>query len=157
MKIVILVFGKTDDSFISEGVIHYQKRLEKFYPIEIEVINEPKDYGKWEVKKQKDEETRLFESRLVDTDEVILLDEKGVDYTSKGFSKKLEIWMNAGKRRMVFIIAGPYGFSNEMTNKAKYRISLSKMTFTHQMVRLIFIEQFYRAVTILKGLPYHHE
>jgi 23S rRNA (pseudouridine1915-N3)-methyltransferase len=157
MKIVILVFGKTDESYISEGIMQYQKRLKAFYPVEMEVINEPKGYGKWDVKKQKEEETKLFESKLTDSDEVILLDEKGMELTSEGFSKKVEMWMNAGKKRLVFIIAGPYGFSNEMIKKARHRISLSKMTFTHQMVRLIFIEQLYRAVTILKGLPYHHE
>jgi len=156
MKIVILVFGKTDESYIFEGILLYQKRIKAFYPIEIEVINEPKGYGKWDVKKQKEEETKLFESRLLDTDEIILLDEKGIEFTSEGFSKKVEILMNAGKKRMIFIIAGPYGFSNEMIKKAKHRISLSKMTFTHQMVRLIFIEQLYRAITISKGLPYHH-
>ena len=157
MKIVILVFGKTDEKYITEGILQYQKRLKSFIPIEIEVINEPKGYGKWDVKKQKEEETRLFESRIADVDEIVLLDEKGLEYTSESFSRKVEIWMNSGKKRLVFIIAGPYGFSNEMIIKAKHRISLSKMTFTHQMVRLIFIEQFYRAISILKGLPYHHE
>jgi 23S rRNA (pseudouridine1915-N3)-methyltransferase len=157
MKIVILVFGKTDESYISEGVLLYQKRLKAFYQIEIEVINEPKGYGKWDVKKQKEEEFKLFKNKITDSDEVILLDEKGSEYTSEGFSKKVETWMNSGKKRIVFIIAGPYGFSNEMIKIARHRISLSKMTFTHQMVRLIFIEQLYRAVSIIKGLPYHHE
>lgn len=156
MKIVILVFGKTDETYISEGIAQYLKRIKAYYPVEMEIINEPKGYGKWDSKKQKEEEAKLFVSRLTESDEVILLDEKGLEYTSEGFSKKVELFMNAGKKRMVYIIAGPYGFSEEMIKKAKHRISLSKMTFTHQMVRLIFVEQLYRAISIIKGLPYHH-
>jgi len=157
MKIVLLVFGKTDESFVSDGILHYQKRIKPFYPFEMEIINEPKGYGKWDVKKQKDEEYKLFKSKLLETDEVVLLDEKGIEFTSEGFSKKIETFMNSGKKRLVFIIGGPYGFSNGTLKLTKHQISLSKMTFTHQMVRLIFIEQLYRAATILKGLPYHHE
>ncbi len=157
MKIVLLVFGKTDESYINEGIVQYQKRLRAFYPFEMEVINEPKGYGKWDLKKKKEEEMKLFEMKISDTDELILLDEKGTELTSEGFAKKLETLMNSGKKRLVFITGGPYGFSEEFMKKSKHRISLSRMTFTHQMVRLIFTEQLYRAATILKGLPYHHD
>jgi len=157
MKIVLLVFGKTDEAYINEGIAQYQKRLRAFYPFEMEIITEPKGYGKWDMKKKKEEEMKLFEMKISETDEIILLDEKGTELSSEGFAKKLESLMNAGKKRLVFITGGPYGFSEELIKKTRHRISLSKMTFTHQMVRLIFTEQLYRAATILKGLPYHHD
>lgn len=157
MKIVLLVFGKTDESYINEGIVKYQKRIKAFYQFEIEVIVEPKGYGKWDLKKKKDEEMKLFKMKISETDEIILLDERGTEFTSAGFAKKLETLLNSGKKRLVFITGGPYGFSDELMKKTSHKMSLSRMTFTHQLVRLIFTEQLYRAVTILKGLPYHHD
>jgi 23S rRNA (pseudouridine1915-N3)-methyltransferase len=157
MKIVLLVFGKTDEDFVNEGIRHFEKRLKSFFPFEMEIINEPKLHGKLDIKRQMDDEAKLFELKIKDTDEVILLDENGTHYSSESFAVKMEAMMNTGKKRIVFIAGGAYGFSPEMKKKITNKISLSKMTFTHQMVRLIFIEQLYRSATILKGLPYHHK
>ena len=156
MKIVLLVFGKTNESYVNEGIQVYLKRINAFYGFDIEVINEPKGYEKWDVRKKKEEETKLFESKISEADEVILLDEKGTEYSSVEFSQKIQNLMNAGKKRLVFIVGGAYGFSEDFYKKYKSKLSLSRMTFTHQMVRLVFVEQIYRAVSILKGLPYHH-
>ncbi|MBI5542207.1 MAG: 23S rRNA (pseudouridine(1915)-N(3))-methyltransferase RlmH [Bacteroidia bacterium] len=157
MKIVLLVFGKTDEDFVNEGIKHFEKRLKSFYQFEMEIISEPKLHGKLDIKRQMDDEFKLFEAKIKETDEVILLDENGTHYASEMFANKLESMMNTGKKRLVFVAGGAYGFSQEMKKKYSNKISLSKMTFTHQMVRLIFIEQLYRAATILKGLPYHHK
>ena len=157
MKIVLLVFGKTDEDFVNEGIKHFEKRLKSFFQFEIDFITEPKLHGKLDIKRQMDDEAKLFDAKIKDTDEVILLDENGTHYTSEGFSVKLESIMNTGKKRLVFIAGGAYGFSLDFKKKYVNKISLSKMTFTHQMIRLIFIEQLYRAATILKGLPYHHK
>lgn len=156
MKIVLLVFGKTNETHISEGIQVYYKRINAFYDFDIEVINEPKGYEKWDMKKKREEETKLFESKISEADEVILLDEKGTEYNSVEFSKKMQNLMNAGKKRLVYVAGGAYGFSDGFYKKYKNKVSLSKMTFTHQMVRLVFVEQIYRAISILKGLPYHH-
>lgn len=157
MKIVLLVFGKTDEDFVNEGIKHFEKRLKSFYQFEMEFISEPKLHGKLDIKRQMDDEYKLFEAKIKETDEVILLDENGAQYASETFAGKLESMMNTGKKRLVFVAGGAYGFSPEMKKKYSNKISLSKMTFTHQIVRLIFIEQLYRAATILKGLPYHHK
>lgn len=157
MKIVLLVFGKTDEDFVNEGIRHFEKRLKSFFQFEMEIISEPKLHGKLDIKRQMDDEAKLFDAKIKDTDEVILLDENGTNYNSEAFAGKLEGILNTGKKRLVFIAGGAYGFSPEMKKKYLNKISLSKMTFTHQMVRLIFIEQLYRAATILKGLPYHHK
>ncbi len=157
MKIVLLVFGKTDEAFVNEGISHFEKRLKSFFQFEIEIITEPKLHGKLDIKRQMGDEAKLFELKIKDTDEVILLDENGTHYSSESFAGKMEVMMNTGKKRIVFIAGGAYGFSPEIKKKYTNKISLSKMTFTHQMVRLIFIEQLYRSATILKGLPYHHK
>ncbi len=157
MKILLLVYGKTDDDFIIDGIKHFEKRIKPFFQFEIEIINEPKLHGKQDVKRQLDEEAKLYKSKIKETDEVIILDENGKELSSVEFANKLEINMNTSKKRLVFIIGGPYGFSMTFKNEFNNKISLSKMTFTHQMSRLIFVEQLYRAATILKGLPYHHK
>lgn len=157
MKILLLVFGKTDEDFVIEGIKHFEKRIKPFYQFDIEIINEPKLHGKQDVKKQLDDEAKLFKLKIKDSDEVILLDENGKEFSSEEFASKLEMYLNAGKKRLVFIIGGPYGFSQSLKKEYVNKISLSKLTFTHQMVRLIFVEQIYRAASILKGLPYHHK
>ena len=157
MKIVLLVFGKTNESYIAEGIKNYDKRINLYYSFEVEVINEPKNYEKWDIRKKKEEETKSFLSKLNETDEIYLLDEKGIEFSSVEFAKKMQNIMNGSKKRMVFIVGGAYGFSEDFSTKFKNKISLSRMTFTHQMVRLVFVEQIYRAVSIIKGLPYHHE
>lgn len=157
MKILLLVFGKTDDEYINEGIKSFEKRLKPFFQFDIEIIPEPKIHGKYDIKKQLDEEAKLFKSKIKDSDNVFLLDENGKELSSVEFASKLEIYLNTSKKRLVFIIGGPYGFSQLLKNEYNNSISLSKMTFTHQMSRLIFVEQLYRAATILRGLPYHHK
>lgn len=156
MKICIFVFGKTDNAYIHEGINDFIKRTSYFCPIEFEFFTEPKNHGKLEPNEQMFSEAELFFKKINSDDFVILLDEKGKNYSSVGFAKQLEQWMNSGKKRIVFIIGGAYGIHSLL--KQKYiSISLSAMTFNHQLVRLIFAEQLYRAFTIIKGLPYHNE
>ncbi|NSW45027.1 MAG: 23S rRNA (pseudouridine(1915)-N(3))-methyltransferase RlmH [Bacteroidales bacterium] len=156
MKICLLVFGKTDSAYINEGINEFFKRTSYFCPIEIEVVQEPKNHGKLVPQEQIQAEALLFEKKIEPNDLVVLLDEKGKTYTSISFANQLETWLNSGKKRLVFIIGGAYGIHRSL--KQKYTsISLSSMTFNHQLIRLIFAEQIYRAFTIIKGLPYHNE
>ncbi|HNV95036.1 MAG TPA: 23S rRNA (pseudouridine(1915)-N(3))-methyltransferase RlmH [Bacteroidales bacterium] len=156
MKISIFVFGKTDSSYINEGISDFIKRTSYFCPIEFEYFTEPKNHGKLEPTEQMLNEAELFLKKIYPDDFVVLLDEKGKTFTSAGFAKQLEQWMNSGKKRIVFIIGGAYGI--HPTLKQKYAsVSLSDMTFNHQLVRLVFAEQIYRAFTIIKGLPYHND
>lgn len=156
MKITLLVFGKTDASYIQEGFQEFVKRISFFCPIEVKVIAEPKNHGKLSPANQMENEARLFTSQLLPQDMVILLDEKGKTYSSAAFAKQLEQWLNTGKKNLVFIIGGAYGIAASL--KQKYpSVSISSMTFNHQLIRLIFAEQLYRVFTIIKGLPYHNE
>jgi len=156
MKICLFVVGKTDSAYINEGINEFFKRTSYFCPIEIEVIHEPKNHGKLAPQEQMQAEALLFEKKVEPTDLVVLLDEKGKTYTSISFANQLETWLQSGKKRLVFIIGGAYGIHRSL--KQKYiSISLSSMTFNHQLIRLIFAEQIYRAFTIIKGLPYHNE
>jgi 23S rRNA (pseudouridine1915-N3)-methyltransferase len=157
VKIIFLVFGTTKDDYIKEGIKIYLKRITGHIPFEITEIPEPKGYEKFDSGKKREEEARLFSSKIQDSDEVVLLDEHGTELSSVDFSVKLQSLLNKGKKRLVFVVGGAYGFSESLYSKYNQKISLSKMTFTHQMVRLVFVEQVYRAFSILKGLPYHHE
>lgn len=156
MKATLLVIGKTDKDFVKKGIEEYQKRLIHYLPFEIKVIPDLKNTKNLSADQQKQKEGELILSKLKPTDTIILLDEKGKEFSSVGFSKFLEQKMIGGTRHLVFIIGGPYGFSDEVYKKANGKVSLSKMTFSHQMVRMIFTEQIYRAMTILKREPYHH-
>jgi 23S rRNA (pseudouridine1915-N3)-methyltransferase len=156
MKLSIFVFGKTDHAYINEGIQDFLKRTSYFCPINFEIFTEPKNHGKLEPLEQMQIEAELFLKKIDNNDFVVLLDEKGKNYTSVAFAKQLEQWLNSGKKRLIFIIGGAYGIHPSL--KQKYpSISLSAMTFNHQLVRLIFSEQIYRAFTIMKGLPYHNE
>lgn len=156
MKIIIFVFGKTNSAHIDDGIQDFIKRTSYFCPIEMEVFAEPKNHSKLEPKEQMLNEAELFLKKIEVGDCVVLLDEKGKNYTSFEFAKQLEQWMYSGKKRIVFIIGGAYGIHTSL--KQKYTsVSLSSMTFNHQLVRLIFAEQIYRAFTIIKGIPYHNE
>ena len=156
MKILFLVIGKTDKSYLETGIGKYIKRLEHYIPFEMKVIPDIKNRKTLTEEQQKKAEGDLILSQLNPGDDLILLDEKGKTFTSVLFSQWIEKQMNAGSKRIVFVVGGPYGFSKEVYDKCKFKISLSEMTFSHQMIRLIFVEHLYRAFTIIKGEPYHH-
>jgi 23S rRNA (pseudouridine1915-N3)-methyltransferase len=155
MKITLLVIGKTDQSFINEGFVFYENRLKHYISFEIKVIPDVKISKNLTRDQLKDKEGVLIMNYLKSEDAVILLDEKGKEFTSLEFAQIIEKKMIKGLKNLVFVIGGAYGISNHLKNYEK--ISLSKLTFSHQLVRLVFIEQLYRAMTILKGEPYHHE
>ncbi|MCT4589989.1 MAG: 23S rRNA (pseudouridine(1915)-N(3))-methyltransferase RlmH [Carboxylicivirga sp.] len=156
MKVVLVVIGKTDDAYLQTGIEKFEKRLKHYLPYEMKVIPDLKKTKNLSQSQQKSMEGQLLLQSFQAGDFIVLLDEKGKDYSSVDFSKMIEKRMLAGLKRLVFVIGGPYGFSDEVYAKASGKISLSKMTFSHQMVRLIFVEQLYRAMTILKNEPYHH-
>jgi 23S rRNA (pseudouridine1915-N3)-methyltransferase len=157
MTIKLLAIGKTDSSQLQELIDIYQKRLQHYVNFEIELIPDLKKTKNLSEDQQKEKEGELIIKRLAPTDVLILFDEKGKQYTSVEFSSFLQKKMNSGIKQLVLLIGGPYGFSNEIYTKASGKISLSKMTFSHQMVRLFITEQIYRGYTILKNEPYHHQ
>ncbi|MBN2681970.1 MAG: 23S rRNA (pseudouridine(1915)-N(3))-methyltransferase RlmH [Bacteroidales bacterium] len=157
MKISILAVGKTSDNLVQEAVEKYAKRLTKYINVDFKFLPDLKkaaNLSETEVCKQ---EGQLIIKHLAGASYVVLLDEKGKEFSSVGFAEFLQKKMNAGEKHLVFIIGGAYGFSDEVKQKADFQISLSKMTFTHQMVRAIFAEQVYRAFSIINNEPYHHE
>lgn len=156
MTIKLLAIGKTDSSQLQELIEVYQKRLQHYINFEIELIPDLKKTKNLSEEQQKDKEGQLILKKLAPTDVLILFDEKGKHFTSIEYSQYLQKKMNSGIKQVVFLIGGPYGFSNDVYAKASGKISLSKMTFSHQMVRLFITEQLYRAFTILKNEPYHH-
>lgn len=157
MKTCLLVIGKTDADFVKECIAGYEKRLTHYLPYEMKVLPDVKNARSMTESLRKEKEGELILGQLQTGDWVVLLDEKGKQYTSAGFAEYLGQKMLEGVKRTVFVIGGPYGFSESVYRRSNERISLSKMTFSHQMVRMIFVEQIYRAMTILKGEPYHHE
>jgi len=157
MKAVLLVVGKTDEPYIIEGINKYVNRITKYMAFEIDVITDLKNTKNMQQLQQKEKEGELILKKLQAGDFVVLLDENGKMNSSVGFATWLNGIFISGYKRLVFVIGGPYGFSNAVYKASNDKISISKMTFSHQMVRLVFVEQFYRAHTILKGEPYHHE
>lgn len=157
MKITLLAIGKTDDKYILDGIEKYAKRLKHYIPFSIVEIPDLKNTKNLSTEQQKSKEAELIKKNLTPTDHLVLLDEKGKDYTSVQFSGFLNKKMVSGLQNLVFVIGGPYGFDQAIYDMASDKVSLSKMTFSHQMVRLFFTEQIYRGFTILKGEPYHHE
>ena len=149
--------GKTDHKGLQALIAEYQKRLTHYIRFETEILTPPKNVRQRSVPEQKEKEGGLILSALVESDTVVLLDEKGRQYTSVEFARELQKYMNAGTRQLVFVIGGPYGFSKDVYKRAQHKLGLSKMTFSHQMVRLIFTEQLYRAFTILRNESYHHQ
>ena len=156
MKITLLVVGKTTDAHIDTLIQDYQKRLTHYLPFSLVVIPELKNTKSLTMEQQKLAEGELILRQLTPSTDMILLDEKGRDYRSVEFADFLQKKMSSG-RDVVFVVGGPYGFSQSVYDRANGKISLSQMTFSHQMVRLFFVEQIYRAMTILRGEPYHHE
>lgn len=157
MKIVIIAVGRTTTGYINEGINHYIDRLRHYLPVELLVIPDVKATKAMTEAKQKDAEGKAILAALQPGDNVILLDERDRQKTSREFSEMIVEKMNRGLRRLVFVIGGPYGFSADVYARADSQLSLSRMTFTHEMVRLFFTEQVYRAMTIIRGEPYHHD
>ena len=157
MKITLLTVGKTTNANLVSLQDEYQNRLKFYIPFEMVVIPELKNTKNLSIAEQQEKEADLILKQLETSDEVVLLDDKGKQFTSMGFSEYISKKMLASHKRMVFVVGGPYGFSERVYNRANGKVSLSAMTFSHQMVRLIFTEQLYRALTILKGEPYHHD
>lgn len=157
MKIHFLVVGKTTEKYIQTGIDEYVRRLLRYIPFSMEVLPELKNAKNLTFEQQKEKDSQAILNALQDGDYVVLLDEKGKEYSSVAFSDYLARKMQIVPKRLVFVVGGPYGFSAEMYDRANEKLSVSKMTFSHQMIRLIFVEQLYRAMTILRGEPYHHE
>lgn len=157
MKVVLMSVGKTDDTSFAQIIDTYKNRLKFYISFELEYIPDLKKTKNLSQKEQKTLEGKTILNRIHSSDHIVLLDDKGIQYSSLDFAQFIEKRTHYVSKRIVFIIGGPYGFSEEIYNRANEKISLSKMTFTHQMVRLVFIEQLYRAMTILNNEPYHHE
>jgi len=156
MKVVFVVIGKTDASYFTEAIDEYKNRLIHYIPFEMTVIPDIKNVKNLSEVQQKEKEGELILKTLQAGDYLVLLDEHGKEFTSVQFASYIEKKMHTIPKRFVFVVGGPYGFSESVYKAAAEKISLSKMTFSHQMIRMIFVEQLYRAMTILKGEPYHH-
>lgn len=157
MKILLLQVDKTQDSYLNDGVEIYTRRLGNYTTFDTQTINVPKNIRQRSHAEQKNEEAKLILKLILPEDQLVLLDEKGKEYGSVDFSKFIAQKQNASVKRLVFLIGGPFGFDQSVYNRANAQLALSKMTFSHQMVRLFFVEQLYRAFTILKGEKYHHD
>ena len=156
MKITFLTVGKTEDAYLKDGIEKYVKRLKHYTKLSIVDIDELKNTKALTQEQQKSREAELILKKITPQDHVILLDEKGMELTSEKFAAYIDKKAIASVSNMVFVVGGPYGFDQSVYNRANDKLSLSAMTFSHQMVRLFFIEQLYRAFTIIKGEPYHH-
>ncbi len=157
MTIHLICIGKTDEKPLEELISKYEKRLPSHWNYQRTEIPDLKNRKNLSESQQKEKEAELFFSKITGSDFVILLDEKGKQQSSTEFSQSIQEFMNQSVKQIVFLIGGPYGFSDEIYSRANRKLSLSQMTFTHQMVRLFLTEQLYRAFTILQGKPYHHE
>ena len=157
MQIKLIAIGKTDQKELKTLIALYQNRLKHYIKFEIEEIPDLKNTKHLSENEQKQKEGELILSKIKNTEILVLLDENGKHNDSVQFSQYLQKQMNSGIKTLVFVIGGPFGFSEEVYNKAVSKISLSKMTFSHQMVRLFFVEQLYRGFTILRNEPYHHK
>lgn len=156
MNIRLLAIGKTDNNSLQSLIDEYTKRLSFYIKFDLEVIPDIKNVKNLSEAQQKEKEGELILSKISATDQLILLDENGSTFSSVAFSDYLQKKMNAGIKTLVFVIGGPYGFHARVYERANLKLSLSKLTFSHQMVRLFFTEQLYRAFSILRGEPYHH-
>lgn len=157
MQIKLLTIGKTDNKALQLLIEEYSKRLSFYIKFELEIIPDIKNVKNLTEAQQKEKEGELILSKIGTTDAFVLLDENGKSFTSIGFSEYLQKKMNAGTKTLVFVIGGTYGFSDAVYKKALDKVALSSMTFSHQMIRLFVVEQLYRAFTILKNEPYHHQ
>jgi len=156
MKISLILVGKTFQSFVSEGFEEYSSRLKHYLPFETEIIPELKAAKNLSTDQIREREGELLLQRFQSGDHIVLLDERGKTFTSEGFATFIEKRMHTGLKRLVFAVGGAYGLPQKVYNAADGKIALSAMTFSHQLVRLVFAEQLYRAMTIINGEPYHH-
>lgn len=156
MKVVLIQVDKTQDSYLIDGIENYTRRLHNYTDFRILTINVPKAVRQRSHSEQKVEEAKLILNEIAPEDTLILLDEKGKEFTSVDFAKFITQKQNASVKRLIFLIGGPFGFDEQIYKRANSTIALSQMTFSHQMVRLFFVEQLYRAHTIIKGEKYHH-
>jgi len=157
MKITLLSIGKTEEKYLKEGFEIYVKRLKHYIKLEVTELPELKNTKYLSQNQQKLKEAEMLFKFILNTDYIVLLDEGGIELSSIKFADYLNKRMLASTQNLVFIIGGPYGFDSSMYERANDKIALSKLTFSHQMVRLFFVEQLYRGFTILKGEPYHHQ
>ena len=157
MKITLLTVGKTDKDWVKQGIDIYASRMKHYFPFSIVEIPELKNASSLSQEQIKTKEGELILKNVKPADEVILLDERGREFSSMEFAKALQDKISYTGKDIVFVIGGAYGFSDAVRQRSNSKISLSRMTFSHQMVRAIFVEQLYRAFTIMKGEPYHHE
>lgn len=157
MKIQLLILGKTSAAYLREGIDSYVKRLGHYIPFEIRILPDLKSTKSLTESMQKIKEGELFLSSVQPGDCVVLLDERGREFTSREFAAFIDKKSVSVSKNLVFIVGGPYGFSEDVYARADAKVSFSKMTFSHEMIRLFFVEQLYRAMTILKGEPYHHD
>lgn len=156
MRITLLLVGSTDKKYLIEGIEDYQKRLIHYLPFDIRVIPDIKNSRHLTSDQQNEKEGKALLDQVSPGDELILLDVDGAEFSSTDFAGWIEKRMVSGIKQLTFAVGGPYGFSEAVCKRADKRISLSRLTFPHQLVRLLFIEQLYRAMTIIKGEPYHH-
>jgi 23S rRNA (pseudouridine1915-N3)-methyltransferase len=157
MKITLLLNGRTEMKFLSDAFSFYEKRLKHYIPFEVVEIPSPRNTKSLTEEQVREKEGELTQKYFSTGDHVILLDEHGKELRSVEFAIYLQRKMNSSIKNLVFVCGGPYGFSKEITQRADEKLSLSQMTFSHQMVRVFFAEQLYRAFTIIKNEPYHHE
>jgi 23S rRNA (pseudouridine1915-N3)-methyltransferase len=157
MKITLVLIGKTEEGFIDQGFKRYLERLRHYININIITIPVIKDSSKLSIAQIKEHEATLLYKNIPSGSTIVLLDERGIEFRSIDFSAQLQKWMNAGTKDLCFVTGGAFGLSDEIKKSASYQLSLSRMTFTHQMIRLILAEQLYRAFTILRNEPYHNE
>lgn len=157
MKIEVIAIGRTQSKYLVEGIENYVDRIGHYVPFSLTVLPDLKSTKSLSEDQQKQREGQMMLDFFQTSDAVILLDERGKELTSREFAAFIDRKMVSGLKRLVFVIGGPYGFSQEVYQRADGKISLSRMTFSHEMVRLFFIEQVYRAMTILRGEPYHHD
>jgi len=157
MKISFLTVGKTEDAYLRDGIDKYVKRLKHYARVELIDLPELKNTKALTADQQKTKEAEMIFKKITPTDYVILLDENGTEYTSQQFANYLEKKGINSTSNLIFVVGGPYGFDSSVYQRANDKLSLSRMTFSHQMIRLFFVEQLYRAFTIIKGEPYHHQ
>ena len=157
MKISLLTIGKTNASYLATGIKEYEKRLQRFINFELKSISDIKNARKLSPAEIKNKEGQLLLKNIKSNDFVILLDERGKTFSSISFAEYLQKQMNQGVSNITFVVGGAYGFSEAIYKRANAKISLSKMTFSHQIIRLIFVEQIYRAYAIINHHPYHNE
>ena len=157
MNIKLLAVGKTDNPALQQLIDMYEKRLSYYINFELQLLPDIKNSKSLSEEQQKAKEGELILGNVASSHHLILLDERGKEYTSIAFADELQKKMNTGIKQLTFVIGGPYGFSQAVYQRANSKLSLSKLTFSHQMIRLFFVEQLYRAFTILRNEPYHHQ